>query len=291
MAKINKALDLNKLFSQQKQGKLLKKHIQFPMFGSVKYDGNYTTIVVEAVGYPVFYSSGGHIYDNDRETMFHQAEVGVYIAERIAGEGRLGDRSKCSLRGPRGLQTAHNHWYKVHDFITLRDYEDGVTDIPYYARRVMLREKVKEPYLVEEEVIYCQEELEVYLEETVKLGFEGIMVKSEGWLWKHTKSRTIDLVKYKKRPTADLLCIGATEGTGKYAGVIGSLRLTDKTGRIVDVGSGMSDLDRTIAPSHYIGRVIEVFYEQIMDTYIQPTFGDEYEGVLIRHDKTKEEID
>ena len=79
--------------------------------------------------------------------------------------------------------------------------------------------------------------------------------------------------------------MGITEGEGKYKGMIGSLVLQDASGRIVSVGSGLSDAYRSKASIAYIGKVIEIEYEQILDTYIQPTF------VTVRLDKTKEEID
>lgn len=288
---MNKALDLNKLFIEHRKGKLLSKHPKFPMYVGIKYDGNYVTVVVDNRGPAIFITSGGHVYDNDTPTIFDDVPTGVYIAERIGTDGKLGDRRNCSLRGPRGQQTAYGHSYKVHDVLTLEDYEVGHSVSTYHLRRETLREIFSSEQRVEDNLVYSQEELNEALNKAVKAGYEGVMGKSPDWVWKSTKSRTVALIKYKKRPTVDLLVIGATEGTNKYTGMIGSLRLKDKLGRIVDVGSGMSDVERYLDPDYFIGKVVEVFYEQIMDTYIQPTFGDEYEGVLIRHDKTEEDID
>lgn len=288
---MNKALDLNKLFNAHKKGTLLKKTMKFPMFGSIKYDGNYSTVVVD-IGDPVFISSGNHIYDNDKDTIFHTALKGVYLVERIATDGKLGDRNRCNLRGPRGYQTAHGHTYKVHHYLTLDEYKAGQASQPYVRSRELLANRILEQYIPAEVLLHNQEEVEQYLNEVVAKGYEGIMLKHPDWLWAdHKTRRTTDLVKYKKRPTADLLVIGIEEGTGKYTGMIGALLVRDKAGRQVSVGSGMSDAERYLNPRHFIGKVVEVFYEQIMDTYIQPTFGGEYEGVLIRHDKTREDID
>ena len=293
--KQNKALDLNKLFIQQGKGKLLKKHIKFPMYYSIKYDGNAVVVIKEAQGLVTYMTSGGHIYDHDKPTIFdcHTVSVGVYIAERIGTDGKLGDRKRCNLRGQRGYQTSYGHSYKVHDMLTVEDFEAGKSLWSFEVRldNLIRCSGISSEHLVENDLINNQEELDILLKKTVENGFEGVMGKSPNWYWKDTKSRTVDLIKYKKRKTVDLLCIGATEGTGKYTGMIGSLRLTDKAGRIVDTGSGMTDEERHLDPSYFIGQVIEVYYETIMDTYIQPTFGDEYEGVLIREDKTKEDID
>jgi len=94
------------------------------------------------------------------------------------------------------------------------------------------------------------------------------------------------LVKYKKRPTVDLLCIGTAKGEeGKqYEHAIGSLILQDSKGRTVNVSSGLSKELRFKDPDTFIGKVIEIEYEQIIDTYIQPAF------ICIR-EKNPEDID
>ena len=59
--KINKALDFNKLLNEQKQGKLLKKHVRFPLLVPIKYDGNYVVVMVSDEG-TTFNTSGGLTY-------------------------------------------------------------------------------------------------------------------------------------------------------------------------------------------------------------------------------------
>ena len=272
MARINKALDLNKLFESQAKGKLLKKNLKFPMFGGIKYDGNYTIVVKQAQGLVTYISSGGHVYDNNNPTIFdlHSIPIGVYIAERIVRNGKLGDRKDCALRGPRGQQTAYNHKYMIHDMLTLEEYALGKSDRPYKDRREEIRH-LFDVYWVADVLLHSQEEVEEYLKSVVNKGYEGIMLKSPDWLWKDTKSRTIDNCKYKKRPTVDLICIDTTDGEGKYEGLIGALVLEDSQGRRVKVGSGLSDRDRQLDPGLYIDQIFEVEYEQIIDTYIQPT--------------------
>ena len=87
-------------------------------------------------------------------------------------------------------------------------------------------------------------------------------------------------MKWKARPTADLLCVNTTEGEGKYEGKIGALVLQDSEGRLVMVGSGLTDMEREADDMHFVGSIIEIEYEQIIDTYIQPTY------IGVRHDKT-----
>ncbi len=293
MAKINKALDLNKLFQEQAKGKLLKKKLIFPMFAGVKYDGIYSVILKEGEEL-TYISSGGHIYVNKEATIFNLPNVpsGAYIAERIGTDGKLGDRTKCALRGPRHVpQIAYNHGYLVHDMVSLDDYERGRTNRPYRLRREDVRDLFGD-YWAADLVVHSQEEIDSLLAMEVKKGWEGLMLKSPFWKWEHTRTRSMTLVKYKKRPTVDLLVIGWEESNDtKYEGLIGALIVKDSVGREVSVGSGMSDEDRNRDPDFFIGSVVEVFYEQIIATYIQPTFGSEYEGVLVREDKTAEDID
>ncbi len=67
--------------------------------------------------------------------------------------------------------------------------------------------------------------------------------------------------------------------------MIGALLLEDSKGRVVSVGSGLSDDQRRVNSMYFVGRVIEIEYEQILDTYIQPIIK------CIRADKTAEDID
>lgn len=292
-ANIQKALDLNKLFQEHNKGKLLKKILKFPVLVPIKFDGNYVVVLVER-GKPRFITSGGLEYTHldGGGDIFNDLPDRAFLAERIWGKGVLGDRNRCNLKGPKDAQTSKGHSYKVFDMLTLEEYYDGQSHIRYSVRAEAVQAYFNGDHLAGKGLlIHTQEELDAYLKKVVNKGFEGVMCIQPDWKWKATKNRNMNFIKYKKRPTVDLLCIGATEGEGKYTGVIGSLRLQDSEGRTVDVGSGMSDEDRMQHPDFFVGKVVEMFYEQIVNTYIQPTFGSEYEGVLIRTEKTAEDID
>ncbi len=293
MTKTNKALDLNKLFQAQKLGKELKKTIKFPCLVSTKYDGNYVAIRVTRTEV-VFLTSGGLTYthSDDAGEMFKNLPTGVYLGERISGLGKLGDRRFCTLTGPKTSQLSTGHCYKIFDFLDLEEYNSGKASLSCLARhKRLVNSGLPKENIVKQLIVSNQAMLDELLTSTVKEGYEGLVGMDPDWLWEDTLSRKTSFWKYKKRPTVDLICIDVEAGTGKYNGLIGSLILQDKTGRTVSVGSGMSDSDRQKPSNYFIGRVVEVFYEQIIDTYIQPTFGSDYEGVLIRRDKTHEDID
>lgn len=119
-------------------------------------------------------------------------------------------------------------------------------------------------------------EAKVYTKEFVKHGWEGTMLSQPHEHYQVGK-RVNHCIKLKERVTADLECIGIVEGEGKYEGLVGSLTLKDSEGRVCNAGSGLSDKDRT--RTDLVGKIVEINYEQIQDTYIQPTI------VFIREDK------
>lgn len=281
MFKQNKSLDLNGLLEQQAQGKLKNKNIKFPILAQIKYDGNCTVTEVRG-GNVKHYTSGNLTYIHIDDYGFDFADVadGYYLAERIGGEGKLGDRTKCNLRGSKHSQTSENHSYMVFDYISIKDYEAGKSSIPY-AKRMRNLEITGVPadYIVGSYTVHNMYELEILLYNVVKQGYEGLMLIAEDFIWEDTKSRKPHLCKYKRRRTADLACIGTVQGEGKYVGMIGALVLQDSEGRIVCVGSGLTDAERAMRHEQFVHKIIEIEYEQILDTYIQPTF------ICVRYDK------
>ena len=107
-------------------------------------------------------------------------------------------------------------------------------------------------------------ELEIYdiLTDMVGQGGEGIILRiADG---KYQNKRSLNLLKYKLVQTMDMKCTGWIPGTGKYEGMIGSLKaelVTDKGEHITaNIGSGLSDMDRLLDPSNFMGKILEVQY-------------------------------
>jgi len=285
-AKINKSLDYNKLIEQHSKGKLLGTQLKFPLYASIKYDGNYVVVHVKD-GQPIFETSGGLFYrhTNGVDKIFKVVQDGCYIAERIANDGKLGDRKYCTLVGPKTAQLSYGHSYKVFDYISNEDYLLGRSSKDFKDRMKIISDNIDIPHRTEPVLINSINQLREYFDLIISQGYEGLMLMQSTYRWRDTKSRTTDIIKYKNRPTVDLICIGTTEGEGKYAGMIGALILKDHKGRVVNVGSGLDDYERSMHSSAFIGKVVEIQYEQILDTYIQPAF------IRIRTDKTKGGID
>ena len=249
---------------------------------STKYDGHYCQI--HKIGNKVnVYTSGGKLIKlNDLEEFLvtHNEDSFILEAEFIGtSDGKKGDRTKCGLLTTWRTNTAKglpcnmlDNKFMVFDII--------VEDMPFQDRLKLLNEISLPNNLTK---IFYQSHYSIRgakeaAESIVKDGWEGIYLKHKNHLYRPGK-RVNDAIKIKLRPSADLLCIGVNPGEGKYDGLVGSLVLQDSKGRVVSVGSGLDDYLRYLPANDFIGKIIEIEYEQILDTYIQPVY------IRMRHDK------
>jgi len=285
---------------QQTQQKLrdfkykFKGKLKWPRICTIKYDGRFTTIIKHPNGKVDYYSSGWKRFEllDDQVFGFDETPVGVYFAEMMGEgvEGKLGDRIHAGIQTTMFTNTMHGKWnkhkptWRIFDFVTIADYEVGKCELPYVERWSYLMEHIPTQFLAYNMESLNIEHEQMFIDKVVAEGYEGIVSVDQFQHWEATSSRRWTAIKWKKRPTADLLCIDVTEGEGKYVGMVGALVLKDSKGRIVNVGSGLTDDDRSRG-DYFVGKVIEIDYEQIMETYIQPTFK------FVREDKTEEEID
>jgi len=275
-----KGKDLNKV-PQSKLGN--------EFYASIKYDGHYCQI--HKIGDEVkFYTSGGKEFylENIAEELVNLNPLHDFIIEAeyiYTTSGKLGNRGKAAR-----LTT-----YRT-------DFEKGIVNVASDKERFKVFDIITDKPMIFEDRLWELQKLNLgthcelvdYLgpydlsickaiaKSKVKKGYEGLYLKAPSHIYRAGK-RVNDAIKLKLRPTADLLCIDVEDGEGKYTGMIGSLVLKDSKGRVVRVGSGLSDIDRAIRKEAWIGAIIEIEYEQILDTYIQPTY------VGIRNDK--KEID
>jgi len=259
---------------------------------STKFDGNQIFITKDSDGIE-FYTSDWKQFNLPRiaerlSIMLVNSPDCIILAEMNYGlnSGKLGDRVRVQgkitterVRFSKGLNSIINEDLVVlnmFDFIIV-----GESDMTY-AQRHDMGVMFKLPMV--EISVMTGKQAKDRAKSLVNDGWEGVMCIEPDSVYRAGK-RVNHMVKLKYRKTADLLCVGVEPGEGKYEGMIGSLVLQDKEGRVVSVGSGLSDNARCEEPSYFIGEVVEIEYEQILDTYIQPTF------VTVRFDKTKDEID
>ena len=258
---------------------------------STKYDGNQIFIVKHQNEIRFFTSDWKEFYISTVASLLQPLQGSfILIGEYLHGcDGRLGDRRKSAklttyrtnfAKGlPNSLGDEAKTKIKIFDFLQIIG-ESIITDRPYAkrlkdARKLLMTFKtvsVIDTMLVNGSVA------KALARSLVRDGWEGAMLVEPDTVYQIGK-RVNYSIKLKYRKTADLKCIGVEYGEGKYAGMIGALILRDSENRDVSVGSGLSDKDREASISRFVGKIIEIEYEQIMDTYTQPVF------VRVRHDK------
>lgn len=262
---------------------------------STKYDGNQVFVV--KLGHTVrFFTSDWKEFYNEvmaLDLLTNTTEDFVVIGEFIYNSlGKLGDRKHSAIlttwrtNFKKDLPNINEHLGKIMVFDILYMPNNLVYSVPYITRLHQAHHALGETtyFSVIEATKMTGSAASTFAKSLVKEGWEGCMLVEPDSTY-HIGKRVNHVIKLKYRKTADLLCVGVEPGDGKYSGMIGALLLTDSAGRFVSVGSGLDDGLRSLSPEHFINEVIEVEYEQIMDTYIQPTF------VTIRYDKIAEEID
>ena len=262
---------------------------------STKYDGNYIQIVKTSANVKFFTSGGKQFYWEDLALEILKKYEGINFV--IEGEyieltnGRLGDRPRAAklttyrtnfthrmpsalgdekvmifdvlhMSGPKAKYCCIEGYNAVERYETLLDcFYNKVPGIEVAMQTAM-----------------CLDDAISKAKSLVKDGWEGVFAKAEYHVLAPGK-RVNSAIKIKYRKTVDLKCIDVEDGEGKYTGMIGSLVLTDSKGRVVRVGAGLSDSDRSLPIDYFIGKIIEIEYEQIIDTYIQPTY------IGVRNDK------
>lgn len=152
----------------------------------------------------------------------------------------------------------------VWDIIPLECFRKGKCTIGYQERwRMLVTEK---PGLIQVAPIHnvnSMEEAQVLYQQKLAEGEEGLVLKDPKGHWED--KRVKHQVKMKAELEADLYCVGVTAGTGKFQGKIGALVVESK-GREVrtSVGTGLSDHERSLDPSEFIGKIVAVKYNAII---------------------------
>lgn len=89
--------------------------------------------------------------------------------------------------------------------------------------------------------------LEAMLEAVVRAGGEGLMLHHADAYYRDGRSDA--LLKLKPFDDAEGTVVDYTHGRGKYRGLVGALVLKLDDGRLLRVGSGLSDADRATPPA------------------------------------------
>ena len=272
--------------------------IKYPALVQTKMDGMRANIIIDSEGIVDVRSRNGKQisldghFDNFVKSIFYKSptlanldtfhgavldgellvldENDLFVLDRKTGNGILNKAVKGTITPGETARVRFACW----DMIPLEDFKKGISEIPYFDRVAVLKERMDQVYNMQEnhlitilttETVGSYAECEEIFNEVLNDGEEGIIVKNGDSPWEDKRSKY--QVKMKAELEADLLVEGVIEGTGKYKGLVGSLSCTTKDGNLkVNVGSGMSDWDRKRDTDDYIGKIVSVKYnEKIKD--------------------------
>ncbi len=247
--------------------------LKFPLIAQLKYDGiRLLTKVVEDM--PTFFTyNGSEVPLPKLRAQILKAKLGSVMldGEIITQGGRIGTRPKVS-----GMINSALHGgcinesildYALFDSMHMDDFNvhkcDNNYDFRYYetAKYAFKAELL----IARNTTVKTVEDVQRLSEQLYNDGFEGLILKPHFHMYKF--SRSPNWAKIKETKTADLLCTGTTPGTGKYEGMIGALICTgivEDKHIMVKAGSGMNDHQRALSPSIYIGMIIEIKYNSVI---------------------------
>ena len=246
------------------------KDVRYPLLASIKYDG-VRILVRVSQGVPSAMTRAGKSFPLESLVEgFAGAPDGVYDGELVWGEGHQEGRTRITgwvnkvLKG--GLNDFDGYSYVVFDWVPLNSWDNQESSMGYVDR-------LAAAYAVAGGVIQIAAQTAVHNDDQVtdmfdaalSTGWEGLILRypDDPYVWK----RSDRLIKRKAIKDAMMVVSGVTEGKGKYAGMIGALECI---GRVetkevtVNVGSGLSDFDRARQPGDYIGKTVEVSYNDVV---------------------------
>jgi DNA ligase 1 len=135
---------------------------------------------------------------------------------------------------------------------TFRERAEAMREIARQANIPWLRE-------IEQFSVVDRNSLQKRMKEIVKAGGEGLMLHRTYALYETGRSDT--LLKMKPWEDAEAVVIGHLPGKGKYAGVLGALRVRSDDGREFSLGTGFTDTQRRDPPP--IGATVTYRYHDL----------------------------
>ena len=267
----------------------------FPAGVQLKYDGMRFERVLDTI-----HSRSGKVYDG-LEILAKEFPAIPFVIDgelwvddgtgkpmpRAKGNGIIGKATKGTISEAEAALVRCTVW----DMIPYEDWRAGVCNTPYKDRLKALEDWFeKHPsekiFVVDTKIVDSFDEVNDLFAQSLEAGEEGVMVKDLNRPWTH--DRVKHQIKYKAERSADLRCKGWGEGTGKHKGKIGYLELETEDELIeCSCGSGLTDADREKDPSEYVGKIIEIVYNERIQSR-----GDKKESlflprfITIRDDKT-----
>jgi len=112
--------------------------------------------------------------------------------------------------------------------------------------------------------VTSMEEAQELYQQKLAEGEEGLILKDPKGAWED--KRVKHQFKMKAELEADLRVTGFLPGSGKYEGKIGSLLVESADGKVKSaVGTGLDDEERSCDPSVFIGEIVAVKYNALIE--------------------------
>lgn len=156
------------------------------------------------------------------------------------------------------------------DVVPIEEFNAGQGSMSYRDRlRILVQDSSTfNPSLVsivESKIVHTIKEVQEFYELMRSRGEEGAIVKVASSRWEDRRSK--NMVKMKAEESCDALVVGYEDGTGKYSGMIGSLICESSCGKLrFNVGSGFTEADRKVDPQYYLGKIVEVVYNEVISS-------------------------
>lgn len=250
-------------------------------FDSEKHDVSNWMISEKLDGVRAYWDGKGKLWSRQKKQIFAPKWFIEYLppgteldGELFAGRGNF----QQLVSAVRKIEPVDEEWesvsYHVFDIPndSKNDYQDRVEILKGYENEFV---KPVETWIVKSNR-QAMETLEIY----AKKGAEGLMARNpfSFYEWK----RSSNILKLKKRYDAEAIVVGYSEGTGKYIGKLGALKVETienkplklKGGIEFKVGTGFTDAmrDEKLYP---IGTIITFLYTETTNSGTPrfPVFG------------------
>ena len=210
------------------------------------------------------------VFDGELLVMF---EGDHQFADRQTGNGILNKANKGTISEEQAAMVHASVW----DLIPYAYFTDGYCPNPYATRFALLSSLVKEQksegkkiWTVTSTIVETQEEAQEIFQDYLSSGYEGIILKDGSGVWEDKRAK--HQIKFKGELECDLKIVAIEEGTGKYAGMLGSLICESADGLVkVSVGSGLTDAQRKSYGQEIVDKIVSIKY----NSRIKNKLGDE----------------
>lgn len=184
------------------------------------------------------------------------------FADRQTGNGILNKANKGTISEVEAAMVHASVW----DLIPYAYFADGKCPTPYSKRFSTLEAIVskqkpegKKIWTVTSTIVQTYREAFVIFEKYLSEGFEGIILKDGSGIWEDKRAK--HQIKFKGELECDLKIVAIEEGTGKYAGMLGSLICESADGVVkVSVGSGLTDAQRKSYGQEIVDKIVSIKY-------------------------------